>query len=140
MLLNQISGPVVLEIPSDPECLFLVRSLVERVSQRLGFPEEDVGKMTLAVDEACANVIRHAYGNRRGERIVLTLTAREDRLEILIRDFGRPLEQKDLKPRDLNEIRPGGLGIHFIKSAMDDVNYDAPLEGGGLLRLVKYRE
>jgi anti-sigma regulatory factor (Ser/Thr protein kinase) len=139
MLMRQISGPVILEVPSDPTCLFMVRCLVERISQRLGFADEEVGGITLAVDEACANVIRHAYGNRPDERIVLTLNIKEDRLEIHIRDFGRPPQPKDLKSRDLKEIRPGGLGIHFIKSAMDEVRYDAPPDGGGLLSLIKYR-
>jgi anti-sigma regulatory factor (Ser/Thr protein kinase) len=109
------------------------------MTQRLGFADEEVGRMTLAVDEACANVIRHAYGNRQGERIVLTFIVHKDRFEIRVRDFGTPAEPEDLQPRDLKDIRPGGLGIHFIKSAMDEVNYDAPADGGGLLRMVKYR-
>lgn len=139
MRLRQIGGPVVLEIPSDPCSLFLVRCLVERLTQRLGFDDETVCQMTLAVDEACTNVIRHAYRNCPGEKIVLTFLTQEDRLEIRVRDFGIPPDPQTLQPRDLKELRPGGLGLHFINSAMDEIRYEAPSEGGGLLRMIKFR-
>jgi anti-sigma regulatory factor (Ser/Thr protein kinase) len=139
MTLGGIGGPVVVEIPSDPCSLFLVRCLVERLTRRLGFSNEAVSQIILAVDEACTNVIRHAYKNCPGERIVLTFLTPEDRLEIHVRDFGIPPDPKALQPRDLNEVRPGGLGLHFIKSAMDEIRYESPPEGGGLLRMIKFR-
>lgn len=139
MSLLQISGPVILDIPADPASLFLVRGVVERLTQRMDFPPEEVDRMVLAVDEACTNVIRHAYSNCPDERIVITFTALEDRLEILIRDFGAPADPADFKSRDLEAVRPGGLGIHFIRSAMDEVSYDVPADGGMVLRLLKYR-
>ena len=140
MSLRHIDGPIVLEIPSDPCGLFLVRSLMERLSQRLGFSESMVRQMVLAVDEACTNVIRHAYEQLPGKRIVLTFLIREELLEIQVRDFGKPPDPDALKPRDLRDVRPGGLGLHFIQSAMDEIRYEAPPEGGGLLTMVKYRE
>jgi anti-sigma regulatory factor (Ser/Thr protein kinase) len=139
MSLTDFSGPIVVEIPSDPAALFLVRCLVERLAGRLGFPGEDVSRMTLAVDEACTNVIRHAYGHRTEERIGLRFLVTDERVEIHVRDFGPPLDASKLAPRDLREVRPGGLGLHLIRSAMDEVHYEAPAEGGCLLRLVKYR-
>jgi anti-sigma regulatory factor (Ser/Thr protein kinase) len=140
MSLSQIHGPIVLEGPSDPAALFLVRCLVERITERLAFPREDVTRMTLAVDEACTNVIRHAYGNRRDERITMRFIIQEDRLEIHLRDFGKTPTPEELRPRDLKEIRPGGLGVHFIRASMDEVHYVAPPEGGGMLKLVKFRK
>ncbi len=136
---NQISGPILMEIPSDPSALFLVRCLMESLSQRLCFPEEDVARMTLALDEACTNVIRHAYGERADQRIVLRFLALDDRLEVQVRDFGVSPDLNALAPRDLGEIRPGGLGLHFIRGAMDEVQYEIPEGGGCLLRLVKFR-
>lgn len=139
MGLKEISGPVIVDIPTDPASFFLVRCLVERLTQQLSFVREDVQRMVLAVDEACTNVVRHAYKNRYEERIVLTFTILADRLEILIRDFGIPVDPETFEGRDLKDVRPGGLGIHFIRSAMDEVRYEIPKEGGTLLRLVKYR-
>lgn len=139
MGLDRINGPIILDIPTDPASLFLVRCLVERLTQQLELEREDIQRMVLAVDEACTNVVRHAYGNRPGERIILTFTVLPDRLEILIRDFGAPADPETFKVRDLREVRPGGLGIHFIRSAMDEVRYEIPEDGGTLLRLVKYR-
>ncbi|ABK18132.1 ATP-binding protein [Syntrophobacter fumaroxidans] len=139
MSLLQLSGPVILDIPTDPASLFLVRGVVERLAQRMDYPPEDVNRMVLAVDEACTNVIRHAYANSPDKRIVITFTAHEDRLEIGIRDFGIPADPDGFAPRDLQEVKPGGLGLHFIRSAMDEITYDIPADGGMLLRLVKYR-
>ncbi|MCE5244002.1 MAG: ATP-binding protein [Desulfobacteraceae bacterium] len=139
MFLEQLSGPVTLEIPSDPSSLFLVRGVVEKLALRMGFNAAETGRMVLAVDEACTNVIRHAYGNRTCERIVLTFRADRDRLEILVRDFGPPADPQCFVPRDLGDVRPGGLGMHFIRSAMDEVEYVNQEGGGMLLKLIKYR-
>lgn len=138
--MSQIQGPVLLEIPSDPSALFLVRCLVERLAQRMAFGVEEVAQLTLAVDEACTNAIRHAYGNRLGERIVLRFMVKKESLEIQVRDFGDPVDPSTIRPRELGDIRPGGLGTHFIRSAMDEVSYEAQEGGGTMLRLVKYRK
>ena len=139
MPLQQFSGPVILDIPSDPAALFLVRGVVERLSERMGFAAEETGRMVLAVDEACTNVIRHAYGDRTNERIVLTFEATGEHLEILVRDFGPGADAGLFAARDLDDVRPGGLGMHFIRSAMDRVEYENQQGGGMLLRLIKLR-
>lgn len=138
--LRQIGGPVVLDVPNDPAALFLVRCVVARLSEQLAFPGEEVERMVLAVDEACTNIIRHAYRDGREGRIVVTFVALPDALEIHLRDFGVPADEATFKPRDLTEIRPGGLGVHFIRSVMDRVEYLRPSDGGTLLRLVKFRK
>ncbi len=139
MTLLQLSGPVILDVPTDPASLFLVRNLVERLTQRMDFPKDESDRVVLAVDEACTNVIRHAYRNRPDKRIVLTFEVLPDRLEIRIRDFGTPADPALFKSRSLDEVRPGGLGLHFIRSAMDEVAYDVQDGGGMLLKLLKYR-
>ncbi|MFP5212042.1 MAG: ATP-binding protein [Acidobacteriota bacterium] len=139
MDLQHIDGPVILDIPSDPACLFLVRGFVERLAGRMEFAREEVERMVLAVDEACTNVIRHAYKSRSGERLELRFEVTAERLEITIRDFGIPVDPKSFETRDLEEVRPGGLGLHFMKIAMDIVSYETPPEGGTLLRMIKYR-
>ncbi len=135
----QFEGPILVDIPSDPAVLFLVRAMVKRLGERLNFQSEQVERMILAIDEACTNVIRHAYSNRAGERIHISFFVNPERLEIHIRDFGQAASPEALKPRQLDDIRPGGLGLHFIREGMDEVYYERPADGGGLLRLIRYR-
>ncbi len=137
---QELSGPVLMEIPGDPRALFLVRCLVERLTRHLGFPEERVIRLTQAVDEACSNVIRHAYGGRSQERISLKFSFCQERLEVQVRDFALPPEPSKLIPRDLGELRPGGLGLHLIRAGADEVHYEeVPGQKGCLLRLVLFR-
>jgi len=118
--------------------MFMVRALVGKISEKIGFETLEKDKLVLAVDEACTNVIRHAYGNSGDGRIVITFTLGPDCFEIMVRDFGSGADPATFKGRDLDQVRPGGLGIHFIKSAVDKVEYDTPAGGGMLLRLIKF--
>ncbi len=95
MAFASFKGPVILDVPADPPAMFIVRELVGRISSRIGFEDEETDKLVLAVDEACTNVIRHAYKNSTDKRIVITFTLSMDCFEIMIRDFGdrrRPVD------------------------------------------------
>ena len=137
MALESFKGPVILDVPADPAAMFMVRALVGKISERIGFEALESDRLILATDEACTNVIRHAYDNSGDGRIVITFTLNPDYLEIMIRDFGKCADPATFKGRDLDQIRPGGLGLHFIKSAVDRVEYDTPPGGGMLLKMVK---
>lgn len=139
MSLMEIQRPIRVELPADPALLFLLRGVVERLTERLGFERRETEQMVLAVDEACTNVIRHAYGGRIDELLVVTFLVKAETFEVGIRDFGHPEDPGKLKPRELSDIRPGGLGTHFIRCAVDEVHYEHPEDGGTLLRLVKQR-
>jgi len=139
MAVPEMKSPVILDIPADPASLFLVRALTAKIAERLGFVQQDTDRVVLAVDEACTNVIRHAYEGLDQERIVITLNVSDECLEILVRDFGTPADPETFQPRDLSDIRPGGLGIHFMRRAMDKIEYTAPEGGGMLLKMTKYR-
>lgn len=132
------TGPVFLEVPSDPAVLSAVRAVTEKISLEAGLDGEEAEKLVLAVDEACTNVIRHAYGNRRDGRIAITFTPGANRLEITIRDFGPGGDPATFRGRDFAEVRPGGLGMHFIQSAVDEMEYDRPPGGGMILKMVKF--
>jgi anti-sigma regulatory factor (Ser/Thr protein kinase) len=135
---ERFSGPVVLDIPADPAAMFIVRALVGKVSERIGFAVGQVDRLVLAVDEACTNVIRHAYVDRDDGRIILTFTVGPDYFEVTIRDFGSGADPAGFRGRDLGEVRPGGLGIHFIKSAVDKMEYNVAPDGGTLLKIMKF--
>mgnify|MGYP003735926103 CR=1 FL=1 len=97
--------------------------------------------LVLVIDEACQNIIRHAYkGSTEGE-ITLEIRRDDDDLIVLLRDFADTVDVTKIKPRDLEDIRPGGLGTHLIREIMDEVEI-TPLPGnsGNLMRMSKKLE
>ena len=105
---------------SKPEKLRLVRELVKNTTSSIGCNPELCEKLVIAVNEACMNVIQHAdHGEYSGE-IILEILNNEGQLLFRLEDNASPMDLESAKPRDLNEIRPGGLGIHFIREIMDD--------------------
>ena len=127
-----------LTIPSQPDRLKLVRNAVAETARFCGCTE-DVGRdIVIAVDEACQNVIRHAYGGSPDGEITLEIRLRGNALIIRLRDFAETIDVSTVKPRDLDDLKPGGLGTHFIREVMDEVAFIQPPSGGGnLLRMVK---
>jgi serine/threonine-protein kinase RsbW len=135
----------MLAVYSNPRWLFVVRGAVERLTETLGFPAVQCRSITRAVDEALTNIVRHSYDNRFDQPIALYFRSAkrcqhgeiESGLEILLCDRGRAIDLNMLRGRPLEQIRPGGLGLHLIRQAMDTVEFTRK----GLtnqLRLVKY--
>jgi len=128
---------VELTIPSDPKYMRLVRGLVAAAAEVVGFKKTDVNSLCLAVDEACTNIIKHAYGGDHKQKIEVRLSMRPDRLDVRLRDYGRKADPAKIKPRELDDVRPGGLGVHFIREIMDNVVYDVTVDVGTELRMTK---
>lgn len=129
---------VKIELPSDPQLLCVVRAAVQQCCQLGEFSEEDCRSVTLAVDEALTNVIRHAYGNRHDQRIELDCHATASGMEFVVLDDGVPVDTAKLRQGQLGELRAGGLGTHLMSKIMDVVEYTRP-GNRNQLRLVKYR-
>lgn len=110
--------------------------MVGSVAQRFGFSEHEASQLSLAVDEALCNVINHGYKRREDGRIVVCVWPLTDPpgLRIVIEDDAMQVEPTSIQPRDLDDVRPGGLGVHIIREIMDHVEYERR-EGGGM-RLV----
>lgn len=94
----------------------------------------------LAVDEACANIIEHAYQNEGGE-IECIVQDTMDQLIVTLRDWGKPFDP-DLVPEPdiaapLEERTKGGLGLYFMLKMMDEVKFDFPTDGPNKLTMVK---
>ncbi|MEA3328344.1 MAG: ATP-binding protein [Candidatus Omnitrophota bacterium] len=135
-----VPNEIKLTVASDPKWMALVRSVVSKIAARMNFKRGQIKKMVLAVDEACTNVVRYAYLGNNQKEIIVCFRIFDDRLEILIKDFGRKSDPETFKSRDLKDIKPGGLGIHFINKVMDEVKYDTSLPAGTELCLVKYKK
>ena len=135
----------MLALYSNPKWLSVVRGTVERLTKIVGFSDAQCRSIIRAVDEALSNIVRHSYGNRLDQPIAMYFrrTQRQSEgdvqqgLEILVCDRGPEVDASSLHGRSLDDVRPGGLGLHMIHQAMDIVEYTrrGPTNR---LRLVKY--
>jgi anti-sigma regulatory factor (Ser/Thr protein kinase) len=115
---------------SDPTYLSGARELVSAVARRLGFSDEGCGQIALAVDEALCNVIRHGYDRRKDGPIWMSIWPStwsgesgagangEAGITIVIEDEAKQVDVAQIKGRDLDLVRPGGLGVHIIRQVM----------------------
>lgn len=127
-----------LRVPARAEQLRRIRDAVRECVKGCGCDSETAADIVLAVDEACQNIIRHAYGGDPDGAIALEIEHRDDELVFLLRDFAPKIDPAQLKARDLGDVRPGGLGIPLIRKLMDRADFIPPPSGSGnLLRMVK---
>jgi len=101
------------------ERLSLVRVLVKEMAESVGCCVELSEKLVIAVNEACMNIIQHAYKGDESGEIVFEMLNNEKELHFRLVDYACPIDLNSVKPRDLDDIRPGGLGTHFIREIMD---------------------
>lgn len=130
---------VTLIVPSHPKYLYVLRSALYPIVMDAGFGRKETRKIILAVDEACSNIIKYAYEGDYTKSITLTVLMDDDAMVIRITDLGRQVDIAKIAPRRLEDIRPGGLGTHFISTVFDRVEYDTEREQGTVLTLEKKR-
>src|SRR5215469_6787781 len=114
---------LMLVLYSHPQWLSVVRGAVERLAETLGFPPVQCRSITRAVDEALSNVMRHSYSNRLDQPIAMYFrkTQRQhegevqEGLEILLCDRGPAVDKTKLYGQPAGQIRPGGLGLHWVR-------------------------
>lgn len=129
-----------LEMFSQARYLAAVRAMVAQVAHRLGFADAACSRISLAVDEALCNIIKHGYDRREDGRIWISLSALSTDhpgIHIVLEDRARQVDPSVIRSRDLDDVRPGGLGVHLIREVMDEVTYAARPGGGMRLTLTK---
>lgn len=116
-----------LAIPSSTRHLEEVREFVVTHAQEAQLSEDVVEQFKIAVDEACTNIIEHAYKGQDQHMVDIAIIVHADRFTVRIRDEGEPFDQSSYRAPNLLEIakkrRAGGLGVHIIRSLMDQVEY-----------------
>lgn len=131
-----------IHIESRTERLSAVREFVSEAARSFGFSEEDVGKIALAVDEACTNVIKHAYKFDPTKEITISVKGADRAFMVSIRDNGRAFDPTGIHQPDMKEymthFRRGGLGVYLMRSLMDKVEYDISPGKKNEVRLTKY--
>lgn len=121
------------EFSSHTGNLALMRNFVRRFLEHYPFSERERMLMILGVDEACTNIIRHAYRLQDDQLIALSLEGRPDCVCLRLRDYGQQAPPEAMRGRAQDLIRPGGLGLHLIRNAFDKVDYILKQEGTELV-------
>jgi sigma-B regulation protein RsbU (phosphoserine phosphatase) len=127
-----------LALPAKAESLKPLRDAFEATLARAGVGSEARQRLKLVVDEAAANVIRHAYRDCAPGDMRITVHTTRGWLRIVLRDQAPPVDPSKIHPRDLDECRPGGLGINFIDQSVERWRI-APLKRGCGNRLTMFK-
>jgi len=125
-----------LEIHSQASNCKLCRHFIEAWSLAAGYPDLERGRIVLAADEAVTNIMRHTYKGATDLRITLSAEITEGHLHLRLRDFGPHVDPEKLKGRALEDIKPGGLGLHLLQSVFSVVEHK-PLPDGNEWHLAK---
>ena len=132
---------LTLTVPSATENLALIRDFVVNVGSQAGLGDDDVAKLELAVDEACANVIEHAHGHDSNKEVTVRATFDAVALRIEVVDEGEGFDPTVVPATSVEQMvhdrRTGGLGLRVMKSLMDEVSYEIIPGERNRLRLLK---
>ncbi|MBI4177937.1 SpoIIE family protein phosphatase [bacterium] len=121
------------EMTSHPAYLALVRNAAARVLT--GVDPKILTEIQVALSEAVSNVIRHTYKNDQTREIEITMEASPDGFETVVRDYGPKVDPARVAGRALEDVRPGGLGVHFIRKIFEEFRYDPSVPDGNRLVL-----
>lgn len=123
-------------IPSHPMYLSMIRSFIEKLLLLIDTQTSVIEDIKSGVDEACSNIIKYAYKYDYTKNIKVSFDCSKSEIVVTIEDEGVSPDCFDFRGRDLNEIKPGGLGIHFIRKAFDKIEFKR-VDGINRLRLIK---
>ena len=136
-----IEKKFTLHVPSSTENLALIREFVSSIGSQSGLDSAEVAQLELAVDEACANVIEHAYGHDTTKEVIVRATFDDQTLRIDVEDTGRGFDPSSVQPEELERLiqerKTGGLGMRLMKTIMDEVLYEIEPGKKNALHMIK---
>lgn len=133
---------IAVELLSQPRYLGGARDLIAAVAKRFGFDDSECGRIALAVDEALCNIIRHGYERRTDGRIWISVWPLNEGpgdpggIRVVIDDEARQVDPQKIRGRELEDVRPGGLGVFIIREVMDRVDFEKRTDQDRGMRLV----
>jgi anti-sigma regulatory factor (Ser/Thr protein kinase) len=127
---------VTISFCSRASRLRLLRSVMRDTAELAGLDESQTEAMVLAVNEACMNIIQHAYGMAPDGQIDVSVLQEHGALVVRVRDYAATVDTRQVRSRELDDIRPGGLGVYLINSLMDECGFlEPPSDGGNLFEM-----
>ncbi|MGD8780774.1 MAG: ATP-binding protein [Ignavibacteria bacterium] len=129
-------------VKSSTDNLSRVRDFTKSAAENIGFSQDAIGKIILAVDEACTNVIKHAYKYSAEGVISVSVNFKKPKFVISITDEGTHFDPELIPEPDIKEYhkqkKVGGLGMFLMKKLMDEVKYKNLSDNRNQVILVKY--
>jgi len=139
--MDEMEQTFQLHVPSSTENLAMIRDFVGKIGERAGMSPAEVVRFELAVDEACANVIEHAYGSDHTHEVTVKATLDSESVQIEVVDTGCGFDPSTVGEINLEQLasrrKSGGLGMHLIRLFMDEVQYQIVPGQKNELRMVK---
>jgi anti-sigma regulatory factor (Ser/Thr protein kinase) len=129
-----------IDFPTSPSWFRTIRQLISSAATQCGFSSRDAGQIAMAVDEALSNVYRHGYHGSTDGRVYLeykTSCTPSPLITIEITDDATQIDIELIRSRVLEDIKPGGLGVHLIQTVMDHSSWEKRPEGGMRLIMTK---
>lgn len=127
--------------PAKYENLDAMREFVGQAARDSGMDEDEVYQVILAVDEACSNIIQHAYCETVEGNIEITCNITPEGLKVILRDHGKPFDPSKIPAPNLCpdvKKRPvGGMGLHIMRNLMDEIVFESLGESGNVLTMFK---
>ena len=132
----------ILKIPTHSTNLKIIRDFISDIAGKAGFTDEVKFDIALAVDEACTNVIKHAYRGGVGREITINVRYDSEKIVIAVSDSGNGFDTSSVDNFDigakLKKMERGGLGIHLIKETMDEVEFKSDPKAENSVVMTKY--
>jgi anti-sigma regulatory factor (Ser/Thr protein kinase) len=120
-------------VRSDPQRFRDVRRWVSSAMEDAGYGARAAHDLAIAVNEACANIHRHAYQGRSDGRIELEMEIGAESLRMRIRDYGGQLDLAGYCPPDLAEPSEGGYGLFLMEALTDHIEFSSSATGTEVL-------
>lgn len=133
MVSKPLKSTFNIEFSSTPAWFRTIRQLLITACTQCGFNDKSASQVAMAVDEAMCNIHRHGYEGRHDgiiEMSVTTCISPNSKIKIILEDQGKQVDLVTIKSRDLEDVKPGGLGVHLIQAIMDEVEWSHGDKGG----------
>lgn len=143
MGLTTVTSEFQFSVSSDMKNLVVIADFVTAAAKKLGLDEHETFALQMAVDEACSNVMEHAYRGRSDGKVSLRFQAVDDEVVVTIHDQGEPFDPQSVPRPDisapLQKRENGGLGLYLMEKLMDSVEWEFDPERGNTLTMRKHR-
>ncbi len=129
------------KVPGQFESLPKIGEFVAEAAKQAELDDKSIYQVQLAVDEACSNIIDHAYGGENRGDIECSVLVSDEGLTVILRDSGKPFYPEDVpKPRldaPLEQLKSRGVGFYLMQKMMDEISYERTSESSNVLVMVK---